>query len=486
MRKYFYLGYDLACICGALLAALYLRHGFPLIQEGALNDLYLLLLVSFIAALAILPLMRTHTSLWRFTSAADLANILIAVALVVVVTNSGLFLISRLHMMPRSVPPMHWALAVVAMGGSRLLARQLFGPARALAKNQSVPKQHVIVVGACQTAELYLQFIKRIIQHEIIVEGLVDSDKSLTNRIFQKHKIFGTPDNIPLILEQFLVHGIEIRQIILAQLLDDLPYSEKTLLLEMETSGLIELVHFGKHMGIQAQPSLMPHAADYYETIRAIAAEDDAPPSGYYPYLKRALDMLLSLVLITVFMPLMALTSVLVALDVGMPMLFWQQRPGFHGKPFRLYKFRTMHISRRRRDEDRLAHKSGDITRTSTIGRWLRHLRLDELPQLFHILVGTMSFVGPRPLLPDDQPEGGYGRLSIRPGVTGWAQIHGGDALTPAEKLVLDLWYIRNISFLLDLRIMLRTLIVILKADKPQVEVIKQTMESVRSVHEQL
>ena len=102
----------------------------------------------------------------------------------------------------------------------------------------------------------------------------------------------------------------------------------------------------------------------------------------------------------------------------------------------------------------------------SSLGKWLRRFRLDELPQLFHILAGTMSFVGPRPLLPDDQPDNGSIRLSVRPGITGWAQIHGGDALTPTEKLALDRWYIDHISLWLDIRILLRTLLVIWKDDK--------------------
>jgi lipopolysaccharide/colanic/teichoic acid biosynthesis glycosyltransferase len=104
--------------------------------------------------------------------------------------------------------------------------------------------------------------------------------------------------------------------------------------------------------------------------------------------------------------------------------------------------------------------------RTTAIGKFLRRVRLDELPQLLHIISGTMSFVGPRPLLPEDQPTNGELRLRVRPGVTGWAQIHGGDALSPEEKLALDRWYIAHMSFLLDLRILFRTLLAVVKDDK--------------------
>ena len=473
MRKYLYLGYDLFCISVSLVLALYLRHGFPLIQEGQPHDLYLLLGTTLLTGIIILPLMHTHTSMWRFTSSSELRSIIIAVGLVVLFYNSSLFLISRLDMMPRSVPPMHWALAVTMMGGTRLLVRQLYGPASP--KHRAL-KQHVLVVGACHTAELYMEFTKRIVQHHVVVEGFVDSDRTLTNWLFQKRKILGTPNDIPQIIEQLLVHGIHIKQVILAQFMDELQPSERETLERLEKNGLVDLVHFAKDMAPHFHHR-GPARTDYYQQIHDLPAAAYAHRAGYYIYAKRGFDVLIGLALLVPCLPLMALTSIIVALDVGMPLLFWQQRPGMHGKAFRLYKFRTMRHARRRMDEDRLAHKSGDGLRTSWVGKWLRRLRMDELPQLFHIIAGTMSFVGPRPLLPDDQPVGGQARLSVRPGVTGWAQIHGGDALTPEEKLVLDLWYIHHMSLWLDVKIILRTLLVVLKPDMRHIHLAAPTTD---------
>lgn len=485
MRKYFYLAFDIACICSMLVAALYLRHGVPLIQEGRPGDLRLILFVTFVIALVILPLMRTHKSVWRFTSGSDLANLMLAVALVIILSNSSLFFISRLQMIPRSVPPMHWALAVVLMGSSRMLARKLLGPSSQRTPHSAV-KHHVILVGVGHTAELYLQFIKRIVQHEVVVEGLVDSDTALTDRVFQKHRILGTPATIPGLMDELRVHGIHIKQIVLAQLLDELPEEERLMLLALEQSGAVELVHFAKQM---VPPSPTPTTRiDFYERITSLSPDAYENPRGVYPYVKRAFDIILGLALLILLSPLWALTCLLVAVDVRFPLIFWQQRPGLHGKPFRLYKFRTMRHAVRLADEDRLEHKSGDAGRTSAIGNILRRLRLDELPQLIHIVTGTMSFVGPRPLLPDDQPAHGQLRLSVRPGVTGWAQIHGGDALTPEEKLVLDLWYIRHMSLWLDVRILLRTLIVVLKPDTADRRVVASTTLTPKgpTAHEQL
>ncbi len=476
MRKYIYLMYDLSCICLALILALYLRHGFPLIQEGTTEDLKLLLAVTFLTGLIILPLMQTHTGMWRFTSTSELSTIIIAVGLVVLVCNSTLFLISRLDMMPRSVPPMHWGLSVAMMGGSRILVRKLFGPASSLPKHRRSLKQHVLVLGACHTAELYLEFTKRIVQHQVVVEGLIDSDPNLTNWMFRQRKVLGTPHDIPRIIETLLVHGIEIKQIILAQHMDELAESERQVLRALEASGQVDLVHFAKDMAPHIhQPQ--PRISDYYQKIHAtLPGRGYLPVRGFYPYLKRAMDVVLGLALLLLLTPVMLLTVLLVAADVGVPFLFWQQRPGRFGKAFRLYKFRTMKGSRRKVGEDRLSHKSGDEARITLLGKWLRRLRLDELPQLVHIVLGTMSFVGPRPLLPEDQPIGGEARLSVRPGATGWAQIHGGDALTPQEKLTLDIWYIQHMSLGLDLAIMARTLLVVLKPDMRRVHLATRRM----------
>lgn len=468
MRKYLYLAYDSFCVCVALVVALYLRHGFPLIQEGERGDVFQLLLATVLAALIVFSLLHIHTGIWRYTSATELSRIVLAVLLVVLLSNSGLFLVSRLEMMPRSVPPMHLALAVALMGGSRLIARRFLGGWRAKADGVrgNVLKQHVLVVGANSTAELYLQFTEAMQGKPVVVEGFLDSDKALKNWTFQTHKILGQPEDLPAVLEQYNLHGIHITHIILAQLLEELPPPARTLLENLEQKGAITLVHFGKNIGPQLQPKTKREMDNYYHQTSALLRSNYQAPKGVYPYVKRLLDIVLGLALLVLLLPVMALTALLVLVDVGLPLLFWQQRPGLFGKPFRLYKFRTMVARGRKLDEERLAHKSGNAERMSFIGRWIRRLRLDELPQLLHIIAGTMSLVGPRPLLPDDQPKGGEQRLSVRPGATGWAQVHGGDALTPEEKLKLDLWYIRHMSFWLDVRIIARTLWVVLREDR--------------------
>lgn len=176
-------------------------------------------------------------------------------------------------------------------------------------------------------------------------------------------------------------------------------------------------------------------------------------------------DRLLALLAALALSPLAALTALAVALGMGRPLLFRQQRAGLGGRPFQLLKFRTMRPPRPGADP-----LADDQARTPPLGAFLRRTRLDELPQLLNVIRGEMAIVGPRPLLPDTLAalgERGLRRGSVRPGLTGWAQTHGGPRLTEADKIALDLWYIENRSLLLDLRILVLTLSVILFGDRP-------------------
>lgn len=179
--------------------------------------------------------------------------------------------------------------------------------------------------------------------------------------------------------------------------------------------------------------------------------------------MKRTFDIILSIVgLVIVAFPLL-LTALLIRMKLGKPVLFKQQRPGIHGKPFILYKFRTMTDAR-----DENGELLPDHVRLTSFGKWLRRLSIDELPQLYNVLKGDMSFVGPRPLLMEYLPlytEEQARRHLVKPGITGWAQINGRNAISWEEKYKLDVWYIDNRSFLLDLKIMLFTVGKVFKSE---------------------
>ena len=167
---------------------------------------------------------------------------------------------------------------------------------------------------------------------------------------------------------------------------------------------------------------------------------------------KRLFDFLVALVALVVLAPVFAVLCVLVRARLGSPVLFSQLRPGLHGQPFNMIKFRSMLVAVGTDGEP-----LPDAARLTRFGRWLRASSLDELPELWNVLRGEMSLVGPRPLLmeylPLYTPEQ-LRRHAVRPGITGWAQVNGRNALTWEEKFALDVWYVDNRSLALDLKIL--------------------------------
>jgi lipopolysaccharide/colanic/teichoic acid biosynthesis glycosyltransferase len=177
--------------------------------------------------------------------------------------------------------------------------------------------------------------------------------------------------------------------------------------------------------------------------------------------LKRLLDIVAASVGLMVSGPLMIVVAIIIRGTMGSPILFRQRRPGLHGRIFTVLKFRTMSV-----DRDREGQSQFDSHRVTPLGRILRQTSLDELPQLFNVLRGDMSLVGPRPLLPDYLPYYSNRELlrhTVRPGITGWAQVNGRNRLSWDQRLALDVWYAEHRSMLLDLRILYMTAIRVLQ-----------------------
>ena len=194
---------------------------------------------------------------------------------------------------------------------------------------------------------------------------------------------------------------------------------------------------------------------------------------------RRTVDLLGAVAGILLASPLMLVLALGVLIDSGSPVLFRQRRAGLHRRPFCLVKFRSMHDRR-----DAAGLPLPDAERVTTFGRFLRRSRLDELPELWNVLRGDMSFFGPRPLLPetiDGWGDDGRERCSVRPGLTGWAQIHGGPLLAPEEKLALDLWYLRNRDLAMDMTVLGRTIGVLLRDDRVDGREIRRVNASIAS-----
>lgn len=172
--------------------------------------------------------------------------------------------------------------------------------------------------------------------------------------------------------------------------------------------------------------------------------------------MKRGFDIVVSLLALCFFAPLLLIITLIIRLVLGAPVFFTQVRPGLHGQPFTMFKFRTM------RDVKNAAGQPlPDAQRLPAWGRFLRSTSLDELPELWNVLKGDMSLVGPRPLLMEYLPlysKEQARRHEVRPGITGWAQVNGRNALSWEEKFNLDLWYVDNQSMALDLKILWLTI----------------------------
>ncbi len=179
--------------------------------------------------------------------------------------------------------------------------------------------------------------------------------------------------------------------------------------------------------------------------------------------LKRLFDLLTALFMLAMLSPLILLVALVARFALGSPVPFKQQRPGLHGKPFYFYKFRTMTD-----DRDNAGNLLSDELRLTSFGRLLRRLSLDELPQLINVVKGDMSLVGPRPLLmeylPLYTPEQAR-RHEVRPGITGWAQVNGRNALSWEDKFALDVWYVDHQSLWLDFKILWMTVRKVIQRD---------------------
>ena len=179
--------------------------------------------------------------------------------------------------------------------------------------------------------------------------------------------------------------------------------------------------------------------------------------------IKRLFDIIATSATILILSPVIITAALIVRLKMGVPVFFKQKRPGLHGKPFIIYKFRTMTD---KKDPD--GEVLPDEMRLTPLGKILRRFSIDELPQLFNVIRGDLSLVGPRPLLmeylPLYTPESAR-RHDVKPGITGWAQVNGRNALSWDERFRLDVWYVDNRSFMLDLKILWLTFIKVFRKE---------------------
>ena len=306
--------------------------------------------------------------------------------------------------------------------------------------------KYVVVIGSNYLSSAFIKWLETNEIEPKQVMAILDDREEVMGRKVSGVQVLGSPLQLKQTVEEFSVHGVKIDEVIVSNGENQLT---KPVLAELQR------ICRQKEIELTFLPQL------FHSTFRQVADSNNEPaglqqaatfPISSYFEVKRVLDFVFALLFTALLSPVFICVSVLVALDVGTPLVFWQRRSGLGGRGFQIYKFRTMQSP-----FDRLGESLPEKRRLSAIGHLLRKTGLDELPQLLNVLAGEMSLVGPRPLMPEDQPADPTIRLMVRPGITGWAQVNGGKQITNDEKGDLDEWYVRNASPWLDLRILLLT-----------------------------
>jgi len=453
---------DLFFIAVATVSALVLGTNFE-VSEARAADFAPYLVLTLAAAAAICPCLGTCRSVWRFTALADYLRILAATIAIVAAAVALAFGFNCMDGISRALPILQVLLILFALVGARVLARMWHAARERFihlnASTEASGCETILVVGHGGLAGLYLRTVAQFAPDRVRIAGLLGDDNRHIGRSIHGHTVLGTPEQIADVLRGLKIHGVFADRIVVAAAFEKLSPQAQAALLNIEKTTnvvvevLIDRMGLGRRSGGDGEDGLSPSGATNIPVAFSFGAEDLAALARR-PYwrVKRAMEPIVALGLLFLLAPLMLVVAILIAIDVGSPVMFWQQRPGLNGRLFKLRKFRTMSAA-----YDARGRQVPDEERTSDLGRLVRRARLDELPQLFNILLGEMSFIGPRPLLPVDQPAAYAARLRVRPGLTGWAQVKGGREISAADKAALDVWYLRNASLTLDLKILAHT-----------------------------
>jgi len=472
MHRFVLLMLDLGLICVATSVCLLLRENLE-VSSGRFLDFIPYMVATAASAIVVILGTGLNRMVWRFSARPDYVRIVAASAAVVVGAVSVTFAYNRLDGVARSLPFLQLLMCQAFLIGARVLhkishdSRQHRKASAAfLQAPGAASATTVLIVGISKLTETYLRAIAELAPGRIKIAGIVRH----TGRYGASHPTLGVPEDIEDILDSLEVHGVNIDRIVIATYVRSLTAFEREALLRVERARNITLQFLAEELGFDREGSSFAPKAGVAKHQCAWSSEPsfEISPSELnmiakrrYWMAKRAIDFLGALVLLVIAFSFMAIAAMAVAASMGSPVIFWQQRPGLGGRPFRVYKFRTM----------RAAHASdgrrlSDKERVSRVGSLMRRLRLDELPQLFNILRGDMCFIGPRPLLPCDQSDAHRARLLVRPGLSGWAQVVGGRDISPEDKAALDVWYVRNASLALDLEIAARTIPMVLLGER--------------------
>jgi len=373
------------------------------------------------------------------------------------------FAINRLEGVARSLPILQGLFSVFLLVGARVIRRVYYSSKKQTASRTSLPllggHETVLVIGLTRLSDLYVRSVAEFAPLSVRVVGFLDQKTKNAATSVHQSKVLGVPEDVERVVSDLRAQGVIVDKIVVAVPFNTLSAETKSALNNIESSSSVKVRVLSEILELDAQEDASSKTV--HSEFVFSQGEFKALQARPYWIVKRAFDVVIGTFLLLLTAPLMLLIGAVVALDLGFPVLFSQQRPGRNGAPIDVHKFRTMGGS-----HDDAGRRIPDHQRVSRIGRFLRRTRLDELPQLLDVVAGEMSFVGPRPLLPIDQPPEYASRLVVRPGLTGWAQVNGGRHVSAADKAAMDVWYAKNASLLLDIKIVLRTVLTLIRGER--------------------
>jgi len=460
--------------------AIWLRNDFFDAEKIAGTQVYVAL--SFLTSVLFFVLFSMQRELRQYTSLSDIIRVTVAVSVSVIVTTFVVFVINRHIGVARSVPLIHFLILLFFLLLSRAVMRTVhkgkMNADQGFSSGTQAPQEYVLVVGVNMLAEFYTTAVRKLLDDAVEIVGIVSNDVSSHGKRLGSHPVLGHVKYIPHFLQEYSVRGIKVTKVVVCLKADELSLESRNVLRRLEQNGRIKVEYIDDMLGLVKKPDVHEAQLTFQEILPnpRHAEPELAINLPAYHAVKRWIDLAIVLPMLILSSPIMLALAVINRIGIGNPVLFWQKRPGRGGVKFKVYKFRTMLTP-----YDEIGARIPDEERQTGLTRFVRRSRLDELPQLYNILSGDMSLIGPRPLLPKDQPKGAKARLMIPPGVTGWAQVNGGEALNRNEKLAMDVWYVQHAGVWLDLKIILATLRVILKGDHRDDEAVLEATAELNS-----
>jgi len=444
--------YDLSWVIASPVVALYVRDaGLVSRAEWEVFGNYWLFSACF--TLVAFFAFRIQHGITPHFSVHDALDVIEAVIFAELMICVVLFSITRLDGIPRSIPLIHGLLLAAGLLAIRMFTRLAHSEA-AEPLDYYDSRERIILIGANRFASYFIKMLHAYTPQKQRVIAILEENESMIGQSISGVQVLGAPRQLDAMIREFAIHGVGVERIVIAGEQDFLSHPALHEVQRVCEKRQIGLAFLPRMLGLTewkpSKPILQSTSQTAQETLRFQLPR--------YFWTKRWIDIVGALALILMFFPVLLLGCLLTVLDVGFPILFWQERIGRNGRPFLIYKFRTL-----RAPFDSRGNPTLDARQPSAIGRLLRATRIDELPQILNVLFGDMSLIGPRPLLPEDQPSNAHIRLMVRPGITGWAQVNGGKLVTKEEKGRFDEWYIRNASLWLDLQILMMTLKIIFK-----------------------